>query len=176
MSGKPWEGKFRDPVRPVDFNYASMLEVLERESRPMPGAWIERKEVDARLSQAKVMLMGGHNIGPKNHDKVNIYELLCMLRHRPTGQIFAVFRESMDYLMQQQTDPVKYPEWLIKSPVKRTELRIHVAKVLRKPQDKDDWRWLEFLDEGVDANRVFDAIAWYLRTKGIIGEAMYGRA
>jgi hypothetical protein len=173
---KPWEGKFRDPVRPVDFQYASMLEVLERESRPMPGAWVERKEVDARLSHAKTMLFQGSSIGPRSGDKVNIYELMCMLRHRPTGVIFAVFRESMDYLMQQQTDLKKYPEWLMKSPVKRTELRIHVAKVLRKPSGTDDHKWLQFLDEGVEANRVFDAIAWYLRTKGIIAEDMYGRA
>jgi hypothetical protein len=168
-------GRFKDPVRNVDMEFTGGLEVLDQTIRPMPGSWVTRRAVDPRLSHANAMVSGGQSVGPKEVTEIPLYESVALLRHRPSQTQFIAFRETMDQLMREQKDPVKYPEWLIKHPVKKTELQIHIAEVTRKPAHRDDRQWMKFLEETDKGNQLFDSICYFLLTKHIITQEMYGR-
>ena len=159
---------------PVDFAFVAELEVLDQTIRPMPGSWIKVQAVDARLSQANAMLIAGQSVGPKAVREVNIYEHVATLRHKKNTTIYTCFRETMDAVYARQSDLIKFPEWLMKDPVKRTELKIFVAEVLRKPANRDDRGWLRFLDDEA-SDVIFESIVWYLLRKRLLQETMYGR-
>ena len=135
MSGA---ASYVDPVRNVDMVFMAHLELLEREVRPLPGSFVHRKNVDPRLTGLKVMMTSAGAVGPREGDEVCLYETVAMLRHRPSGDVYLAFRQTIDQLMLEQTDPVRFPKWLMEHPVKRTELKIHIARVKSKPAGKDD--------------------------------------
>ena len=74
-----------------------------------------------------------------------------------------------------ETDPIRFPKWLMEHPVKRTALKIHIARVKSKPTGKDDRGWLEFLPDTPAGVRIFDSIAQFLLKRQVITEAMYGK-
>jgi hypothetical protein len=168
--------KFLDPVRNVDMEFVSRLEVLEREIHPLPGSFVRREGVDPRLAGLKVMMTAGGAVGPREGDQICLYESLAMIRHTPTGHVYLAFRETMDELMAQQTDPVKYPMWVMDSAGKRAERKILIARVLHRPTGKDDREWLEFPPDTPAGDRVFDSIAYFLLRRQVISEEMYGRS
>jgi len=96
--------KFLDPVRNVDMEFVSRLEVLEREIHPLPGSFVRREAVDPRLVGLKVMMTADGAVGPREGDQICLYESLAMIRHAATGHVYLAFRETMDELMAQQTD------------------------------------------------------------------------
>jgi len=71
---------------------------------------------------------------------------------------------------------VKYPMWVMDSAGKNAERKILIARVLRRPADKDDRTWLDFLPDTPAGDRAFDSIAYFLLKKQVISEAMYGRS
>jgi hypothetical protein len=166
---------FRDPVRPIDAEWMAYLEVLDQDIRAMPGSFVSRKGgVDPRLTGLKVMFTSTGAVGPREGDEIALYEHVARVRHRTSGQQFVAFRETMDVLMARQTDPEKFPMWVMNHPVKKTELRIYFARVLHKPSGKYDNRWLEFLPETPAGDRIFDTLHFYLSRRGILKEEMYG--
>jgi hypothetical protein len=167
--------QYADPVRNVDMVFVASLDLLERDVRPLPGSFVHRKEVDPRLTGLKVMMTSDGAAGPREGDEIALYESVALMRHRPTGHVYLAFRQTMDLLMMEQRDPKKYPMWLMDHPVKRTELKIHVARVKSKPAGKDDREWLEWLPETPADDRVFDSIAYFLLRRQVISEAMYGQ-
>ena len=167
--------QYADPVRNIDMAFVASLELLERDVHPLPGSFVHRKEVDPRLTGLKVMMTSDGAVGPREGDEIALYESLAMIRHRPTGHVYLAFRQTMDQLMMEQADPVKFPKWLMDHPVKRTELKIHVARVKSKPAGKDDRGWLEWLPDDPAGDRVFDSIAHFLLRRQVISEAMYGQ-
>ena len=172
MSGA---ASYVDPVRNVDMVFMAHLELLEREVRPLPGSFVHRKNVDPRLTGLKVMMTSAGALGPREGDEICLYETVAMLRHRPSGDVYLAFRQTIDQLMLEQTDPVRFPKWLMEHPVKRTELKIHIARVKSKPVGKDDRGWLEFLPDTQAGVRIFDSIAQFLLKRQVITEAMYGK-
>ena len=165
----------RDPVRNVDMEFFSYLELLDQGARPLPGSFVRRQGgVDPRLTGLKVMMTAQGAVGPREGDEIALYEHVAMVRNRKTGHYFIAFRETIDALMARQTDPEKYPEWLMKHPVKRTELKVHVARVAGKPRNKYDTTWIEWLPDTPEGDRVFDSICYYLLRKGVLKEEMYG--
>jgi len=172
MSGA---ASYVDPVRNVDMVFMAHLELLEREVRPLPGSFVHRKNVDPRLTGLKVMMTSVGAVGPREGDEICLYETVAMLRHRPSGDVYLAFRQTIDQLMLEQTDPARFPKWLMEHPVKRTELKIHIARVKSKPAGKDDRGWLEFLPDTQAGVRIFDSIAQFLLKRQVITEAMYGK-
>lgn len=168
--------KFLDPVRNIDMEFVSRLEVLEQEIHPLPGSFVRREAVDPRLVGLKVMMTADGAVGPREGDQICLYESLAMIRHAATGHVYLAFRETIDELMAQQTDLVKYPMWVMDSAGKNAERKILIARVLRRPADKDDRTWLDFLPDTPAGDRAFDSIAYFLLKKQVISEAMYGRS
>jgi hypothetical protein len=164
---------YRDPVRPIDVEFAHELEVLDQKVRPMPGSIVRRKAVDPRLPHLKTHFTSDGTFGPKMSDVLALYEHLATIRHRRSRVLYVAFRQTLDALLDEQQDLQKYPEWLMKSDVKRTELKIHIAEVLRKPTGMDDRGWLRALDGPLD-EKAFEAIVWFLLQKNIISQEMYG--
>jgi hypothetical protein len=101
---------------------------------------------------------------------------MTTVRHTPTGTYYVIFRETKDAQLAQQSDPAKYPKWLMNHPVKDDErsVYIHMAKpnaqaLLRKGVSSiADW-----LDEIPNA-QTFNDISWFLLKSGIFTEKMYG--
>ena len=142
----------------------------------MPASFISRKGgVDPRLTGLKVMFTSTGAVGPREGDQIALYEHVALVRHRGSGSCYVAFRETMDVLMARQTDPEKFPMWIMNHPVKKTELQIHFARVLRKPTGRDDRGWLEFLPETPAGNKIFDTLHFYLSRRGILKEEMYGK-
>ena len=169
------EPSFRDPVRAIDANWMAHLDLLDQEIRPMPGSFVSRQGgVDPRLTGLKVMFTSTGAVGPREGDQIALYEHVALIRHRTSGHCYVAFRETMDALMARQTDPVRFPGWLMHHQVKKTELQVHIAKVLRKPAGKDDRSWIEFLPDNPVADKIFESIAYYLLRRGVLTEEMYG--
>jgi hypothetical protein len=165
----------RDPVRPLTqamMAWASYLEVVEKETYPLAGAVQQRTwDPDPRL----VNLAG--SLSAKSTDKVCYYEQLAILTHGKDGLWFVVFRETRDALLAQQRDPNKYPLWLIDSHVKTTELKTFIALMKGPPRPgmKDHWEWLRPIEEAFpDADWMVDVLVYFLLTKGVVQQNMYG--
>lgn len=162
---------FKDPVRPINQELLNGLDVIDNSVYPLPGAVGKRiGEVDSRLS-------GLNSINTKDSDKIVWYEHLATVHHKPTGVYYVAFKETMDALMARQSDLEKYPEWLIKSDVKKTELHIHIYSVVRHPK-RVPGGWPEHITDWlapVESDSVIDAIAYFLLQKRVITQEMYSR-
>ena len=153
----------------VNLEFIQGLEVMENEVYPLQGATGERQSRDSRLST----FVGA---GLSQGSTVCYYEHMTTVRHTPTGTYYIVFRETKDAQLAQQSDPIKYPKWLMNHPVKDDErsVYIHMAKpnaqaLLRKGVSSiADW-----LDEIPNA-QTFNDISWFLLKSGIFTEKMYG--
>ena len=156
-------------VRP---EFIQGLELVSTKVYPLPGAVFDRSgDRDPRLTIAAVSGM------PENN-KVCYYEHIATIRHRQTGVMYVVFRETMDALLAQQQDLVKFPKWLMNDPVKHTErsIYIHIAKpgaaqLIRSGRIATHQDWLDAIAEPW----AFDSIAFFLLQNKIIDEQMYRR-
>ena len=171
------ELNLRDPVRPLTqamLAWASQLEVVEKETYPLAGASQKRTWApDPRLVNL------ASSLSAKNSDVICYYNQLALLTHKKDGIWFVVFRETRDALLAQQKDLSKYPLWLIDSPVKTTELRTFVQLMTCPPRrGMDSIRdWLAPIEEKFpNAEWMHDVLTYFLLTKGVITEAMYGKA
>lgn len=166
---------YRDPVRPIDFDFACQLEVVDQTVDAMPGSWVIQRDPDPRLTQLKPMLVAGDSVGRRATTEVPLCERIAVIRHKKTNHFYVVFKETMESLFARQRDTAKFPEWLMKSPVKKTELKIFVAHILGKPRDKHDKQWLEFLDDD-KSTKIFDSIVWYLVKKEVVPQEYFARS
>lgn len=160
-------------MRNVSQEILAHLHLEDNKVRPLPGGSGRRvtSTPDSRLGH----LQG--NIG----DEVTFYEHVATVRFKDPGGntrkdiFFVAFRQTMDALLLEQSDPEKYPEWLMKDPVKKTELRTYIYRMARHPKQVavmhsfEDW-----LDHVADP-MTFDTVAYFLLHNKIISEEMYGR-
>lgn len=145
-------GRWKDPVRPVNERFLHELMLLRvadpERPRPLEGGVILRKDPDSRLDN-KTMLVAGQSVGPKALDYITLYTSLALIQHQPSKRKYIAFKETMDALLRRQSAHEKrdgvqsYPKWMMDHPVKRTELWIHFARVLRTPQGVDDRTWMD---------------------------------
>jgi hypothetical protein len=166
---------WKHPVKGVNQDILEKLELVDNKVRPLPGATGRRPGgIDARLSNLKPMT------GVVHSDEVTFYDHLATIRYRsPAGkdgdQFFVAFRQTMDALLLEQQDPEKYPEWLMKDPVKKTELKVYIYLATRLPKQVPVLRshedWLTHISDPT----MFDTLAYFLLRNGIISEEMYGR-
>ena len=154
-------------VRP---EFIQGLEFVSTKVYPLPGAVFDRSgDRDPRLTIAAVSGM------PENN-KVCYYEHIATIRHRQTGVMYVVFRETMDALLAQQQDPVKFPKWLMDDPVKHTDRSIYIhitkpdaAQLIRSGRISTHQDWLDAIAEPW----IFDSVAYMLLTQKTITETMY---
>jgi hypothetical protein len=170
---------FRHPVRPVNHEVLSRLTLEDATIRPLPGASGRRPqgEPDSRLSHLVQPQVG---LGEALPDEVTFYEHLATVRYKnplssSDDQFFVAFRQTMDALLLEQSDKALYPEHVMKSDVKKTELKIYIYAVKCAPRQVPILRshedWLVHIADPV----LFDTIAHFLLKNQIISEEMYGK-
>lgn len=167
------EGQLKPPIRNINREILSRLTLEDNKVYPLQGAvGVRTGEIDARLSQLKPMT------GVTIDDKIVYYEHVATIRYNEGGnkdRFFVAFRQTMDALLLEQSDPEKYPEWMMKHPVKKTELSIYIYMVTRHPKQVPVLRshedWLAHIADPV----LFDTLAHFLLSKNVITEEMYGR-
>lgn len=169
------ETQFRDPVRNINQEYLQGLEVISNKEMPLPGARCKGGSRDPRFT----------HLAPGTAETV-LFEHLATVQHKPTGVIFVAFRKTMDALHLEQQDPVKYPQWLMDSTTKKTELSTYIHTI-KPPYDKNpslvlrdrsimdvtaQTRVDHWLQE-INIPWVFDTVAYYLLKNNIINPDMY---
>ena len=146
------------------------LEMVSNKIYDLPGAVFDRKgSRDARLG-------AGISVGLGDTNKVCYYEHVATIRQKSTGIFFVCFRETMDAILEQQKDPIKFPKWLMNDPKKDTErcVFIHVAKpnsaeLIRTGRISTHQDWLDPITDEV----AFNGVAYFLLKNRVIDEKMY---
>lgn len=164
----------KQPQRQINIEFLQGLELVSNKVYPLPGATFERpSDVDPRL-HLQVTLAP---------TKLTMLEHIATVRHIKTGKFFVSFRQTKDAQLMEQSDPIKYPEWLMKDPVKNTELKIYIYAVkelngkpivpskLKHINSHEDW--LHHIGEG--PAWLFDTLAYFLLTRKVISQEMYGK-
>jgi hypothetical protein len=172
----PISDKFRDPVRNVNKEFLAGLETVSNKIYPLPGATFRRGiDIDPRLSKLHAMA------GTPLKDEITYYEHIATVRNRVDNRYFIAFRQTMDALLIDFKDPTKYPEWLIKSDIKKAELKTHIYAVKMfngqpvLPRNLTIIRTHEDYLEHIGQDWVFDTIAYFLMTNKVITLDMYTR-
>lgn len=170
----------RGPVRSVNAQFLQGLSVVSNRVYPLPGGVCQKVVTDSRLTHLASLT--------DLPDTICLFEHVATVFHKDTNQFFVVFRKTMDALLHEQQDSKLYPQWLMDSAVKATELSvfIHFVKdpfnknpstVTRDRSIMDTTRqtrldkWLE----PITITWVFDTLAYYLLHNKIISEEMYGK-
>lgn len=131
--------------RQIDPEFISQLEITDERRYPMPGA-IAKNPGDPRI-----------NVDHPS-DEVILAEHLATIRHRSSGRIFIVYRDTVDALYLQSQDPKKFPKWLMEDERKQQERSIRVNEMLRPPNDKYDRGWL---GEGL-SDKLWDNLVYFI--------------
>jgi|SRR5271166_4184771 len=170
------EAGFKDPVRNVNQEFLQGLEVLSNKEFDLPGARCRGGDRDPRFS----------HLAPGTAE-MTLFTHLATVRHPRSQMVFVAFRKTLDALHLEQTDPVKYPAWLMDDKVKKTELSTYIHSV-KAPYDRNPSlvlkdgtimgvtgqtrvdRWLQ----EIPVAWVFDTVAYFLLKNHIITEEMYG--
>lgn len=163
---------YKHPVRNINPEILDRLTLEDAKIYPLPGATGRRPTgaPDPRLSQ----LQGSQP------DEVCFYEHVATIRyHDPNSPnkdtFFVAFRQTMDALLLEQQDPEKYPEWLMKDPVKRTELAVFIYMVTKHPKQVPVLRSHEDWLAHVADPMMFDTLAHFLLKQKVITQEMYGK-
>lgn len=144
------------------------LDLLDVRIRPLPGATVKRPwPLDERY---RLLL------GSADADLVTLYEHVATVRHKQSNQMFVVARATIDTLMYEQTDAMKYPKWIMELQEKRAELKIFFFRATDLPSKfqvlgtSEEWwpKWLE--DVGQDW--VHDSLILYLLKNDVIQQGM----
>lgn len=135
--------------RQIDQEFLSQLEITDERVYPMPGA-ITKNPGDPRINLSS-------NVA-KSSDTIVMAEHLATIRHRSSGRIFQVYRDTVDALYMESQDLIKYPKWLMDSEQKQNERSIRINEMLRPPVDKYDRGWLS----GDLDDKTYDTLAYFL--------------
>jgi len=135
--------------RNINQEFLSHLEVTDERVYPMPGA-ITRNPGDPRINLSS-------NVAKPSNELV-MAEHLATIKHRPSGRIFQVYRDTIDALYMESQDLKKYPKWLMEDPRKQNERSIRINEMLRPPKDKYDRGWLA----GDLDDELYDTLAFFV--------------
>lgn len=135
--------------RKIDQEFLSNLEVIDDRRYAMPGS-ITQNPGDPRINLSS-------NVA-KPSAEVVLAEHLATIRHRSSGRVFQVYRDTIDALYLESQDLNKFPKWLMEDPRKQEERSIRINEMLRPPQDKYDRGWLgDDLDD-----KTYDTLAYFV--------------
>jgi hypothetical protein len=172
---------YKLPTKQINVEFVHGLEVVSNKVYPLPGATFERSgDIDPRLNTSTTSSsLSSISTSP---NKITYFEHVATIRHRTTNTYFVAFRETMDALLARQSDIKKYPEWLIKSGIKQTELKIYIYKVketstgvpirpskLCNLSTHEDW--LEHLGNCPDW--LWQSLSYFLLQSNVITQEMY---
>ena len=168
--------QYRDPVRSINAEFLSDLEVVSNKIYPLPGATFDRPTIADPRVNLKVS-----NVPQSN--KITYFEHIATIRHKSTNRFFVAFRETMDALYARQQDTTKYPAWLMDSPQKKTELKTYIYAVRESspgvplvpsqmPKITNHEDWLVHIGDGPEW--IFDTISYFLLKNNVIDSNMYG--
>lgn len=158
----------RDPVRNLNPEVLANLEVVDTRVYPLPGATGRRwsNEVDSRLSN--LLKTGGTPVG----DNICYFEHIATVRDKRSKVFYVAFRETADAQLTRESDPIKYPEWLMKSKEKQDERLIYINVVTKHPKDipiiRSQADWLSDIADPA----TFDAIWHFLAKNNIVPQAI----
>lgn len=152
----------RDPVRPVASELLATLELESDKVHSLPGAIGRRPvelEADPRLSPVVMA-------GMRATEKVSFYDHIATVRDRVSQQFYVAFRETADTLFLRNSDPVKFPKWLMNTSEKHREASIFIQHVTHMPTHTTAFftEWLEPIED----DALFDAIHLFLVNKGVL--------
>ena len=155
----------KDPVRSIDQELLSRLEMVSSHVTPLPGGSGRRLTpgVDARLTG----LAGVTPVG----DTITYYEHFASVRDNKSGQFYVAFRETADALFARSQDPDKFPEWLMKTNEKLNERQIFIHQVYRHPKDVPVLRSQEDWLTPIKEASTFDTIVYFLGKNNVITAA-----
>ena len=167
------------PVRQLTeamLSWAAQLDVLDTEVYALPGATQSRTwDPDPRLVNL------AKSIDRKDSDRITYYHHVATIHHRKDGITFIAFKETRDALLARQSDPARYPLWLMESAVKATEQQTYFAVVKSKPGPMTssiyDWRRsIEDFGAGIhcDTSWMYDVLSYVLLRKGVVKQEFYG--
>lgn len=164
-------------VRNINQDYLASLEVVSNKEFPLPGARCRGGVTDPRFTH----LSSGTG-------EALLFTHLATVRHRGSGMVFVAFKKTMDALHIEQQDTNKYPQWLMDSDVKKTELDIYIHAVKspyntkpssvtmdRKIMDISAQTRVHIWLEEITTIWVFDTVAYFLLHNSIITQDMYGK-
>lgn len=168
---------YRDPVKNINHEYLLGLSVLSNREFPLPGARCRGGSIDPR-----------HTHLAPGTGEITFFNHVATIRHRASDMVFVAFKKTMDALHFEQSDPTKYPSWLMDSDVKKTELNIYVHSVkapynknpnlvTRDPSITDvtaQVRTDKWLAE-ITTLWVFDTVVYFLLKNNIVTQEMYGK-
>jgi hypothetical protein len=161
-------------VRSVDVELLKDLELVSSKVFPLPGATFNRNN----HTDSRVHLQNAAT-GIPITDKITLYEHIATVRHTKTDTFFVAFRQTMDCLLLEQQDLTKFPEWLMKSANKKTELSVHIYQVkvigglpvfpskLSHMNSHEDWL------KQIDDNKTFETVAHFLLKNNAISIDMF---
>ena len=156
--------QYRDPVRNLNLEVLSNLEMVDTRVYPLPGGkgrrWIN--EIDPRLTN---LIKTGAT--PKGDDVV-FYEHIASVRDKRTKVFYIAFRETADAQLARERDPIKYPEWLMKSPEKQRERMVFIYVVMKHPKDIPIMRSHEDWLSQITDVATFDAVWHFLAQNNIM--------
>lgn len=146
-------------TKEISSEFVRNLELVSAKIFPLPGAKFDK----GNYSDSRI-----HTLPTLNDNKIVLYEHIATIRHRPTDKFFIAFRQTMDCLFVEQKDIAKYPEWLMKSQQKTTELRIHIYQVKERngrhmfPKDLINIQTHEDYLQPVIDGSIFESLAYFL--------------
>jgi hypothetical protein len=152
--------KYIDPVRSIEPGFLSRLELVSDHVMPLAGGSGPRvnNTKDPRLSK----LQG------KENNLITYYEHIATIRDTKSSIFYVAFRETPDALFARSQDPVKYPEWLMKTQEKINECRIFIYKVYRHPKQVGVLTSFEQWLCPIDEPKVFDTLVLFLGKNNIL--------
>jgi len=135
--------------RKIDQEFLSQLEITDDRRYPMPGA-LTSNPGDTRISLVS-------NVA-RPSSQVVLAEHLATIRHRSSGRVFQIYRDTIDAQLLESQDLIKFPKWLMDDPRKQQERSIRINEMLRPPEDKYDRDWLS----GDLDDKTYDTLAYFL--------------
>jgi hypothetical protein len=156
--------QYRDPVRNLNPEILASLEMVDTRVYPLPGGTGRRwtNEIDPRLSN---LLKAG---GTPRGDDVTFYEHIAAVRDKRTKTFYVAFRETVDAQLARERDPLKFPEWLMKSPEKQRERPIFIYVVMKHPKDLPILRSHEDWLAPIADVATFDAVWHFLAKNNVV--------
>lgn len=160
----------------IDPEFLGGLELISTKVFPLPGALHRRQgDPDPRLSQLRTIA------GIPDSPVIAYYEHIATLRNKKLERFYIAFRQTMDALLIDCRDTTKYPEWLMKSNLKKAELRVHIYQVRMRngrpvfpadvPALATHEDWLEQIPDTVQ----FHTLAYFLVNRNVLTPEIYGK-
>ncbi len=157
--------QYKDPVRSVNTEVLSRLEMVSDHVSPLPGGTGRRLNVDPDPRLTKLQDV--------KNDEISYYEHVASVRDKRTSVFYVAFRETADALFARSQDPEKFPELLMKSREKLNERMIFVYRVYRHPKDVPILRSHEDWLTPITDPSIFDAVVYFLSKNNVLTDEQY---